>query len=130
MKYIVLIHRENNSYWGECPEFPGCFSQGETTEELMENMREAVELYLDESNASRVRAGGRGSVLFMPAYVKDGMTRLGFVEALQDEDDEPLTEDELTALAQVKEDIAAGRMDNFCTLEEFNREMDALDALS
>lgn len=50
MKYIVLIHKENDSYWGECPELPGCFSQGETTEELMKNMREAIGLYLDESN--------------------------------------------------------------------------------
>jgi hypothetical protein len=51
---------------------------------------------------------------------------LGFVEALQEEDDEPLTEEELEAIAQAEEDIAAG---NFCTLEEFNREMDELDVL-
>ena len=51
MKYIVLIHEdiESKGYWGECPELPGCYSQGETIEELMEHMKEAVELYLDES---------------------------------------------------------------------------------
>jgi predicted RNase H-like HicB family nuclease len=50
MKYIVLIHKEDNRYWGECPELPGCFSQGDTTEELMENMKEAAALYLDGIN--------------------------------------------------------------------------------
>ena len=51
MKYIVLIHEDSESggYWGECPELPGCYSQGETIDELMEHMKEAVELYLDES---------------------------------------------------------------------------------
>jgi predicted RNase H-like HicB family nuclease len=49
MKYIVLIHKENDSCWGECPELPGCYSQGNTPEDLMENMKEAIGLYLDEA---------------------------------------------------------------------------------
>ena len=51
MKYVVLVHedRESDGYWGECPELPGCFSQGETVDELMEHMKEAAELYLHES---------------------------------------------------------------------------------
>jgi predicted RNase H-like HicB family nuclease len=51
MKYYILIHEdEQGDYWGECPDLPGCFSQGETPEELMDNMREAIELYLDDDN--------------------------------------------------------------------------------
>ena len=49
VKYIVLIHKEEERYWGECPELPGCFSQGDTPDELMDNMKEAIELYLDET---------------------------------------------------------------------------------
>jgi predicted RNase H-like HicB family nuclease len=49
-KYIVLIHKnDDGSYWGECPELPGCFSQGGTTDELLEHMREAIALYLKDS---------------------------------------------------------------------------------
>lgn len=51
MKYIVLIHKEDDCYWGECPELPGCYSQGDTPEELMENMKEAIALYLDETTS-------------------------------------------------------------------------------
>ena len=51
MKYYVLIHKDEQSgYWGECPELPGCFSQGNTPDELMENMKEAVSLYLEETD--------------------------------------------------------------------------------
>jgi predicted RNase H-like HicB family nuclease len=56
LKYTVLIHedRESGGYWGECPELPGCFSQGETVDELMEHMKEAVTLYLDESELPEI----------------------------------------------------------------------------
>jgi len=54
VKYIVLIHKENDRYWGECPELPGCFSQGGTPEELMDNMKEAVELYLEEPRSEEI----------------------------------------------------------------------------
>ena len=57
MKYIVLVHedREAGGYWGECPELPGCFSQGETIDELMERMKEAAELYLDEPDPAKIQ---------------------------------------------------------------------------
>lgn len=50
IKYVVLIHKnDDGTYWGECPELPGCFSQGDTTDELLEHMKEAIELYLKDS---------------------------------------------------------------------------------
>ncbi len=47
MKYKVIIHEaEEGGYWAEVPALPGCFSQGETSEEVMSSIREAVEVYL------------------------------------------------------------------------------------
>ena len=34
-------------YWVEAPALPGCYSQGESVEEALENVREAIELYLE-----------------------------------------------------------------------------------
>jgi predicted RNase H-like HicB family nuclease len=42
-KYAVVIHEEaEGGFWAEVPALPGCYSQGETVEELMGNIREAI----------------------------------------------------------------------------------------
>jgi len=44
MRIRVVVHEaEEGGYWAEVPAIPGCASQGDTLEELMENVREAVE---------------------------------------------------------------------------------------
>jgi predicted RNase H-like HicB family nuclease len=44
MKLQVVIHEaEEGGYWAEVPAIPGCASQGETIEELLQNLYEAVE---------------------------------------------------------------------------------------
>jgi len=47
MKLKVIIHKaEEGGYWAEVPALEGCFSQGETVEELVQNIYEAVEGWL------------------------------------------------------------------------------------
>ncbi len=47
MKIKVVVHEaEEGGYWGEVPTLPGCASQGETVDELLENLHEAIEGYL------------------------------------------------------------------------------------
>ncbi|AFM24030.1 type II toxin-antitoxin system HicB family antitoxin [Desulfomonile tiedjei] len=44
MKLQVVIHEaEEGGYWAEIPAIPGCATQGETFEELLKNIYEAVE---------------------------------------------------------------------------------------
>jgi predicted RNase H-like HicB family nuclease len=44
MKIKVVVHEaEEGGYWAEVPALPGCASQGETFEELLKNVHEAVE---------------------------------------------------------------------------------------
>ena len=49
MKWRVILERDEISgdwaVW--CPELPGCTSAGESEEEAMANIREAIELYLE-----------------------------------------------------------------------------------
>ena len=47
MKLKVIIHEaEEGGYWAEVPSIPGCATQGETFEELLTNIYEAVEACL------------------------------------------------------------------------------------
>lgn len=44
MKLQVIIHEaEEGGYWAEVPAIPGCATQGETFEDLLQNLYEAVE---------------------------------------------------------------------------------------
>jgi predicted RNase H-like HicB family nuclease len=41
--YAVVIHEDpDGGFWGEVPALPGCYSQGETVDELKYNIREAI----------------------------------------------------------------------------------------
>ena len=44
MRLKVVIHEaEEGGFWAEVPAIPGCATQGETFEDLLENLYEAVE---------------------------------------------------------------------------------------
>ncbi|MEX2598058.1 MAG: type II toxin-antitoxin system HicB family antitoxin [Dehalococcoidia bacterium] len=51
MKWRVIIERdeETGEYAAYCPELPGCASAGVTQEEAVENIKEAIALYLEPS---------------------------------------------------------------------------------
>jgi predicted RNase H-like HicB family nuclease len=58
MKLKVIVHEaEEGGYWAEVPAIPGCATQGETFEELLENIYEAVEgcLSIDLKPAKRTK---------------------------------------------------------------------------
>ena len=49
MKYTVLLEREaDGGYVASVPVLPGCVSQGDTKEEVMANILEAMELYVED----------------------------------------------------------------------------------
>jgi antitoxin HicB len=57
MEYRVLIEQdEDGMYVAEVPSLPGCISQGRTPNEAVENIREAIEIYLEslEAHGERV----------------------------------------------------------------------------
>ncbi len=46
MKYKVLLHHSEEGFSVSCPGLPGCWSQGETEQEAIENIRDAIREYL------------------------------------------------------------------------------------
>jgi len=49
MRYTVVIEQEaDGGYVASVPVLPGCVSQGETRGEALTNIKEAIELYLDD----------------------------------------------------------------------------------
>ena len=54
-KYPVILHpdTEDGGYWVECPSLPGCASQGDTIEEALAMIKDAIEGHLEISGDSR-----------------------------------------------------------------------------
>ncbi len=53
MKLKIIVHEaEEGGYWAEVPALPGCASQGGSYEELMRNVREAIEGCISEAFAA------------------------------------------------------------------------------
>lgn len=46
MNYKVRIQKSEEGYSVSCPGLPGCWSQGETEEEALENIKDAIQEYL------------------------------------------------------------------------------------
>lgn len=54
MKIKVAVHEaEEGRYWAEVPAIPGCATPGDTFEELLQNLYEAVEGCLSSGEATR-----------------------------------------------------------------------------
>jgi predicted RNase H-like HicB family nuclease len=63
MKIKVIVHEaEEGGFWAEVPAIPGCATQGETFEELLSNLYEAIEGCLSV-DVSPVQMPGSGRVL-------------------------------------------------------------------
>jgi antitoxin HicB len=54
MRYHFKVHQEKKGYWAECVELKGCVTQANTKKELIENASEALNLYLDEPESSKM----------------------------------------------------------------------------
>jgi len=47
MRQIIIYPGEDGFWVAECPTLPGCISQGKSKEEAIENIREAIQGYIE-----------------------------------------------------------------------------------
>jgi predicted RNase H-like HicB family nuclease len=47
MRYMVVVERGETSWGAHVPDLPGCLSVGETREEVLQLIREAIEFHID-----------------------------------------------------------------------------------
>jgi predicted RNase H-like HicB family nuclease len=51
MKYMVVVERGPHSFGAYVPDLPGCVAAGESREEVLELIREAIEMHLEALRA-------------------------------------------------------------------------------
>ncbi len=55
--YNVIFHEEDDDgYSVSVPSLPGCFSQGDNFDDAIKNIKEAIELYLEDKTVEEVRS--------------------------------------------------------------------------
>lgn len=51
-RFSIVIEKDPNGYFASCLELQGCYTQGETYEEVVENIRDAIRLHIEDRLAS------------------------------------------------------------------------------
>jgi len=64
---VVVQEDEAGGYWVSCPLFEGCYSQGETIEDALINIKEAIALCREELQPKRSLVSRNVSLHFVPA---------------------------------------------------------------
>lgn len=54
-RFFVIIEKDESGYYVFCPELQGCYSQGSTYEEALENIRDSIRLHIED----RLSCGNR-----------------------------------------------------------------------
>ncbi len=67
--YAVFQEEADGGYSVWVPSLPGCCSQGESLEEASNNIREAIELYLEETSDSKYPSEARRKQFLVPISV-------------------------------------------------------------
>jgi predicted RNase H-like HicB family nuclease len=63
----VVVEKDSDGYFAFCPELQGCYTQGMTYEEVMENIKDAIRLHLED----RIESGDE-----IPKYESISFTSL------------------------------------------------------
>lgn len=51
--FSIIIEQDEDGYFVSCPQLQGCYTQGDTYEEAVENIRDAIKLHLEDRIAER-----------------------------------------------------------------------------
>ncbi len=59
--FKAVVHaEEKGGYWAEVPDLPGCFTQGDTLDEVYHNLGEAIACHLDVASDYTARRHPKG----------------------------------------------------------------------
>ena len=47
-KFSVVVEKDINGYFALCPELQGCYTQGDTYEEVLANIKDAIHLHIED----------------------------------------------------------------------------------
>lgn len=70
-KFSVVVEKDRDGYFAFCPELQGCYTQGDSYEEAMENIRDAIKLHVEDriENGEEIQQSESVSLTLMEVAV-------------------------------------------------------------
>ena len=70
-KFSVVIEKDRDGYFAFCPELQGCYTQGDSYEEVMENIKDAIRLHVEDriENGEEIQQSESVSLTLMEVAV-------------------------------------------------------------
>jgi predicted RNase H-like HicB family nuclease len=62
-KVSIVIEKDENGYYAYAPELEGCQTQGDKIDEIMVNIKEAIELYLETLSEEEIKEATSKEIL-------------------------------------------------------------------
>ncbi|OGQ73524.1 MAG: hypothetical protein A2235_02470 [Deltaproteobacteria bacterium RIFOXYA2_FULL_42_10] len=69
-KVSIVIEKDEQGYYAYCPELEGCQTQGDSLEEVVANMKEAIELYLETLSENEIKESLSKEILITTIEVR------------------------------------------------------------
>jgi predicted RNase H-like HicB family nuclease len=51
--FPIVIEQDEHGYFASCPSLQGCYTQGETYEEALANIKDAIKLHIEDRNSAK-----------------------------------------------------------------------------
>ncbi len=61
-RFSIVIEKDEEGYFAFCPELQGCYTQGDTYEEVLENIKDAIRLHVNDRLDNREEVSQAQSV--------------------------------------------------------------------
>jgi predicted RNase H-like HicB family nuclease len=70
-KFSVVVEKDRDGYFAFCPELQGCYTQGDSYEEVMENIKDAIKLHVEDriENGEEIQQSESVSLTLMEVTV-------------------------------------------------------------
>lgn len=69
MQFNVIIEKDDDGYFAYVPNLKGCVTQGDTIEEAMLNIKEAIELYLETIQQDEIASLAQKNYIIAPIEI-------------------------------------------------------------
>ncbi|MFQ5685400.1 MAG: type II toxin-antitoxin system HicB family antitoxin [Candidatus Scalindua sp.] len=70
-KFSVVVEKDKDGYFASCPELQGCYTQGGSYEEVMENIKDTIKLHVEDriENGEEIQQSESVSLTLMEVTV-------------------------------------------------------------